>query len=60
VCRELDGSRDLIIGLAEGRVPPLVVHILKGPLSDEDEDELARLREGLDRIGRRREFRQTV
>jgi hypothetical protein len=37
VCRELDGSRDLIIGLAEGKIPPLVVHVLEGPMSDEDE-----------------------
>jgi hypothetical protein len=51
--RELDGSRDLVIALAEGRVPPLVVHILEGRISDEDEVGLARLREGLDRIGRR-------
>jgi hypothetical protein len=37
VCRELEGSRDLIIGLAEGKILPLVVHVLEGRMSDEDE-----------------------
>jgi hypothetical protein len=27
---QLDGSRDLVIDLAEGRIPPLVFHVLKG------------------------------
>jgi hypothetical protein len=52
-CRELDGSRDLIIGLAEGRTPPLVVHVLEGRLSAADENQLALLRIGLDRIALR-------
>jgi hypothetical protein len=37
VCAELEGSRDLIVGLAEGKIPPLVVHVLEGRMSDEDE-----------------------
>jgi hypothetical protein len=51
VCRELDGSRDLVIALTEGRVPPLVIHAIEGRLSVEDEAELAGRRTGLDRIG---------
>jgi hypothetical protein len=60
VCRELEGSRDLIIGLAEGKIPPLVVHVLEGRISAEDEADLVRLREGLDLIGRRGGFRQSA
>jgi hypothetical protein len=36
------------IELAEGRVPPLVVHVLGGALTSRDYDQLARLRDGLD------------
>jgi hypothetical protein len=46
----LNGSRALVIALAEGRVPPLVVHVLDGALTARDQDELARLRDGLDRM----------
>jgi hypothetical protein len=52
ICRELDDSRDLVIGIAENRASPLIVHALEGRLSDEDADKLALLRIGLDRIGR--------
>lgn len=46
----LNGSRDLVIELAEGRVPPLVVHVLAGSLTAGDHDALARLKDGLDRM----------
>jgi hypothetical protein len=51
--RALDGSRDLVIDLAEGRVPPLVLHVLERPLDHEDEYALDRLRTGLDHIAAR-------
>ena len=53
ICRRLDGSRALIIALAEDRRPPLIVHILAGRLDDQDLDDLERLRSGLDALGRR-------
>jgi hypothetical protein len=46
----LDGSRDLVVELAEGRVPPVVVHVLEGTLTAGDYAQLARLRVGLDRM----------
>ena len=52
--RALDGSRDLVIELAEGRVPPLVLHVLERRLDHADEDTLDRLRTGLDSIAGRR------
>jgi hypothetical protein len=52
--RTLDGSRDLVIDLAEGRVPPLVLHVLERRIDHEDEDTLDRLRTGLDHIAARR------
>jgi len=52
--RTLDGSRDLVIDLAEGRVPPLVLHVLERRLDHADEDTLDRLRTGLDSIAGRR------
>jgi hypothetical protein len=58
--KELDGSRDIVISLAEDRVPPLVMHVLEGRFSDEDVADLARLRIGLDRIGGRKGGRQTA
>src|SRR5215469_13735145 len=33
----LDGSRDLVIALAEGRVPPLVIHAVENRLTADDE-----------------------
>ena len=36
----LDGSRDLVIALAEGRVPPLVIHAVENRLTADDEVEL--------------------
>jgi hypothetical protein len=46
----LDGSRALVIDLAEGRVPPLVLRVLEGRLTARDSEELERLRVGLDRM----------
>jgi hypothetical protein len=52
--RQLDGSRDLVIDLAEGRAPPVVLHVLERRLLRQDEAELDRLRAGLDpEAGRR-------
>jgi hypothetical protein len=53
--RALDGSRDLVIELAEGRVPPLVLHVLERGLDHADEGTLDRLRTGLDSIAGRRQ-----
>lgn len=44
----LNGSRELVIELAEGRVPPLVVRVLLRAMTASDEEELAALRDGLD------------
>jgi hypothetical protein len=56
--QQLDGSRSLVVALAEGRVPDLVLHILDGKITPEDEAELVRLRHGLDQIsGPRRRYR---
>jgi hypothetical protein len=52
--RRLDGSRDLVIQLAEGRAPPLVLHVVENRITPKDEVELDRLRRGLDRIAGRR------
>jgi hypothetical protein len=51
--RQLDGSRDLVVALAEGQVPPLIAHVLEVRMTHADEAELARLREGLDRLAGR-------
>ena len=45
----LDGSRDLVVQLAEGQAPPLVLRVLDGRVTDADHEELERLRDGLDR-----------
>ena len=46
----LDGSRELVVQLAEGRIPPLVVHVLDDRLTSSDRNAIERLRFGLDRI----------
>jgi hypothetical protein len=51
--RELDGSRALIVALAENQVPPLVLHVLEGQITPADEAELVRLRLGLDHLAAR-------
>jgi len=40
--------------IAEGRVPPLIIRAVERCLTREDEADLARLRDGLDRIAGRR------
>jgi hypothetical protein len=52
--RRLDGSRDLVSTLAEGRAPPLVLRAIEDRTTPADELELARLRDGLDRLAGRR------
>jgi hypothetical protein len=47
----LDGSRDLVIELAEGRTPDIVVRILDRSLTEADAMALERLRASLDDIG---------
>lgn len=46
----LDDSRDLVIELAEGRVPPLVIAVLERRLTAPDHEALERLWVGLDRM----------
>jgi hypothetical protein len=50
VCRRLDGSRALVIELAEGRIPEIVVHVIERRLTVADAAALERLRQGLDDI----------
>jgi hypothetical protein len=54
----LDGSRDLVVALAENRVPAIVLHVLNDKLTPADQVELDRLRTGLDALAGRR-TRQT-
>jgi hypothetical protein len=56
-CRRLDGSRDLVIELAEGRVPEIVVHVLEHSMTEADAVTLERLRQSLDDIGGERRSR---
>jgi hypothetical protein len=50
ICRGLDGSRALVIELAEGRIPEIVVHVIERRLTGADVESLERLRQGLDDI----------
>jgi hypothetical protein len=52
--RRLDGSRSLVIALAEGQIPDLVLHVLDGELTGADHVELERLRQGLNHLAGRR------
>jgi hypothetical protein len=54
VLRRLDGSRDLVIQLAEGQSPPVITRVIEGRLSGADERILERLRQGLDALSGRR------
>ncbi|MBO0735245.1 MAG: hypothetical protein J2P48_01545 [Alphaproteobacteria bacterium] len=54
VLARLDGSRELVTTIAEGRVPPLIPRAVECRMTCADQDDLARLRDGLDRIARRR------
>jgi hypothetical protein len=49
-CRRLDGSRALVIELAEGKIPEIVVHVIERRLTVADAEALERLRQGLDAI----------
>jgi hypothetical protein len=53
--RRLDGSRDLVIALAEGQAPPIVLRAIKDRLTRADKVELVRLRDGLDHLAGRRQ-----
>jgi hypothetical protein len=57
MCRRLDGSSDLVISLAEGKVPEIVLHVLERSLTAADAESLERLRQGLDDIGGERRNR---
>src|SRR4029077_369427 len=59
VCRSLDGSRALVVDLAEGRVPEIVVHVLERRLTAADAMVLERLRQSLDDIGEDRRGRHS-
>lgn len=47
---KLDGSKDLVIALAEGRTLPLVERVVARRLTRADELALERLRQSLDRL----------
>jgi hypothetical protein len=51
MCRRLDGSRTLVIELAEGKVPEIVVHVIERRVTVADTAALERLRQSLDDIG---------
>jgi len=51
---KLDGCRTLVVEIAEGRAPPLVIRAAERTLTMADVDMLARLRDGLDRVALRR------
>jgi hypothetical protein len=53
----LDGSRSLVVSLAEGQVPALVLRVLDGKTTPADKVELERLRVSLDDIGEGRRNR---
>jgi hypothetical protein len=53
----LDGSRSLVVSLAEGQVPALVLRVLDGKPTPADKVELERLRQSLDDIGGERRGR---
>ena len=54
ICKRLDGSRDLVLQLAEeGPMPPICVRAAERRLTHGDEGALTRLRDGLDRIAGR-------
>jgi hypothetical protein len=47
----LDGSRDLVVSLAEGHTPPIVLHAIQDRFTGADEIELDKLRSALDALG---------
>jgi hypothetical protein len=52
--QRLDGNRELVIALAEGQAPPLVLRAIEDRLTSTDQEELVRLRDGLDHLAGRR------
>jgi hypothetical protein len=50
VLGRLNGSRDLVVALAENRVIPLIEHILSGDVTEADLADLGRLRVELDSL----------
>ena len=59
-CKQLDGSRNLVIALAEGRSPPIVRRVVERKLSIAYSVTLEKLRQGLDRVGRGRTRRESA
>jgi hypothetical protein len=59
-CRQLDGSRNLVLALAEGRSPPIVRRVVERKLTIADSMTLEKLRQGLDRVGRGRTRRESA
>jgi hypothetical protein len=60
-CRHLDGSRRLVIALAEGAAPPIVGRVIQHRITPADIVTLENLRQGLDRIAKgrtRRDYAQ--
>jgi hypothetical protein len=53
----LDGSKELVISLAEGKVPDLVLHVIERALTAADAVALERQRHNLDDIGGERRDR---
>lgn len=51
ILQRLDGSRALVVALAEDRIPPLVIHVLDRQVTPDDEATLTRLRDALDQVG---------
>jgi hypothetical protein len=51
ICRGLDGSRALVIGVAEGKIPEIILHVIDRATTQEDAVALERLRQSLDEIG---------
>ena len=47
----LDGSKDLVLDLCEGRVPPVVLRVVEDAVTPRDRVALERLRSDLDRLG---------
>jgi hypothetical protein len=53
-CRSLDESRALVIELAEGRLPEIVIRVIERRLTAADSVTLEHLRDGLDALSGRR------
>jgi hypothetical protein len=60
MCRCLDGSRELVIELAEGKVPEIVLHVIERTMTAADAESLERLRRSLDDIGGERRGRSRL